>query len=259
MSLEVGWYENGPDLTEFSQGDVLRGIPFPTWPTFQSANHDEKWAILRPLRSNKISSQSSLKVLPNHLEGRAQRDVPDAFSNLDRVEYIMASCRIRNVMVLSKSCSLDNPKRKHIIIAPVIAIAELPEEARSSAKLAGLRDGDIPHNFYLPAIRDMNESFADILMATSIHRTFLDDNNVRGQLVVRLSPSGTMQLQMQLAEHFGTQFGYDFEDSCPKDGWYNCSACFHTGRQAEKRKFTAGRPFGHCSVCGEDAKFVKVE
>jgi hypothetical protein len=258
MSLEVSWYDNEPDLTEFSQGDILCGIPFPIWPTFHSANHDEKWAILRPLRSNRISSQSSLKVLPNQLEGRAQRDVPDAFSNLDRFEYIMASCHLRDVIVLSKSCSLDNSKRKHIIIAPVIAIDTLPEEARGAGKLAGLRDGDIPHNFYLPATNGMSESFADILMATSIHRSFLNDNSVRDQLVARLSPLGTMQLQMQLAEHFGTQFGYDFEDHCPKDGWYSCSACFHAGRNTNKRRFTVGQPFGDCSICGDEAKFVKV-
>jgi hypothetical protein len=258
MSLEVGWYDSDPDLTEFSQGDILRNLPFPYWPTFVTANTQEKWAILRPLRSGRLSSQASMKTLPTQLEGRAQRDFPDAFSNLDRSEYVMASCHMRDVIVLSRSCSLDNSRRKHLIVAPVTAIDSLPDVERSAEKIAGLRADEIPHKFYLPATVGMGESFADLLMATYIHRSFLEDGNVKGQLVARLSPSGTMRLQMKLSEHFGKQFGYDVEDICPKDGWYSCSACFHAGRKTEKRQFTAGRPFGDCSTCGDQAAFVNV-
>ena|ERR1700733_14565204 len=258
MSLEVGLYDAEPDLNEFSQGDVLSGVPFPHWPTLISANQDQKWAILRPLRSNRIASQPSIKILPNQLEGRARRDVPDAFSNLDRTEFVMASCQLRNVMVLSRSCSLDNPKRKHLVVAPVTEILSLQEAERSEGKLAGLRNGEIPHNFHLPATSGMGESFADFQMATYLHRSFLDDDSVKNQLMARLSPSGTMRLQMKLSEHFGMQFGYDYEDTCPKDGWYSCSACFHGGRSTEKRQFYAGRAFGLCSICGEEAAFVHV-
>jgi hypothetical protein len=258
MSLEVGLYDNDPDLTQFSQGDILRGIPFPRWPTFESANSQDKWGILRPLRSGRLASQSSMNVLPIQLEGRAQRSVPDAFSNLDRSERVIGYCQISDVLVLSRSCSLDNDRRKHLVVAPVIAIDTLPGTQRSEGKLVGLRNNDIPHYFYLPPTNGMTESFADFLLATSIHRSFLDENSVKDQLVARLSSLGTMRLQMKLSGHFGTQFGYDFEDICPKDGWYSCSACFHAGQKTEKLHFGAGEPFGKCSICGEQAAFVRV-
>jgi hypothetical protein len=104
----------------------------------------------------------------------------------------------------------------------------------------------------------MTESFADFLLSTYIHRSFLEDDKVKEQLVARLSPLATMRLQMKLSAHYGSQFGYDFEDSCPKSGWYSCSACFHSGRTVEKRQFNAGQAFGQCLLCGDQAKFVQV-
>ncbi len=256
---EVEWYDDDPDLAEFSQGDILRGLPFPLWPTFQTAANFDKWAILRPLRSGNVSSQTPMHLLPNQFLARAQRDVPDSFSNFEKAEYVASRCELRNVIILSRSCSLDNPKRKHIVVAPVKEIESLPEEQRSGDKLRGLRANYIPQYFYLPAAKGMKESFADLLMMTYMHRKFLPDDNVRELLVARLSPFGTMRLQMQLAEHFGNKFGYDFEDTSPATGLYSCSACFHAGREISKREYAKGVVFGLCLVCGQDAKFVKVD
>ena len=256
---EVEWYDNGPGLAEFSQGDILRGLPFPMWPTFQPEANFDKWAILRPLRSGNLSSKAPMNRLPNQYEARAQRDVPDSFSNLERTEYVASQCQLQNVIILSRSCSLDNPKRKHIVVAPVREIESLPEAQRSEDKLKGLRANDIPQYFYLPETKGMRESFAELLMMTYMHRKFLDDDNVRELLIARLSSFGTMRLQMQLAEHFGTKFGYDFQDTSPAAGLYSCSACFHAGREISKREFVKGVVFGLCPVCGEGAKFVKVD
>jgi len=259
MSLVDGLYDPEPDLAEFSQGDVLSGIVFPTWPTFKPASIQAKWGILRPLRSGRLISQQSMDVLPNQFEARSERDVPDAFSTLfDRSEYVVGHCKLREVIILSRSCFLDNDRRKHLVIAPVTAIATLPEVQRSPEKMGGLRRGEIPHNFYLPATSVMGESFADLLMTTSIHKSFLPTDDVGGKLLARLSPLGMAKLQMTLSIHFGMQFGYDHEDNCPTDGLYSCSACFHTGREVSRRQYAAGTPFGACLVCGDRAAFVKV-
>ena len=243
MPPEVEWYDDDPDLSEFSQGDVLRGIPFPRWPTFETGTNSEKWAILRPLRSGNLSSTVPMNRLPNNFQARARRDVPDAFATFDQSEYVASLCQIRDVIVLSRSCSLDNPRRKHVVVAPVKAISDLSEAERSEGKLNGLRSNQIPQAFYLPEGKRIQESLVDLLMMTYIHRNFLQDGNVRDQLVARLSPFGTMRLQMQLAEHFGTKFGYDHEDACPSSGNYSCSACFHAGRATSKREFVVGYPF----------------
>jgi hypothetical protein len=258
MLEEAGWYDNDPDLSEYSQGDVLRSIPFPRWPTYLAANQMEKLAILRPLRSGRLATSPPMHQLPNHYQARAQRDVSDAFSNFEKAEYVVSQCSMRDVLIISRSCSLDNPRRKHIVVAPVRAIRDLPEPERSEGKLKSLRANEIPQSFYLPPTSHMGESIVDLLMMTYMHRSFLADNDVRNQLIARLSPYGTMRLQMQLTEHFGTKFGYDHEDSCPSTGLYSCSACFHAGREISKIEFTKGEVFGHCSVCGDDAKFVKV-
>jgi hypothetical protein len=258
MPLVDGLYDAEPDLAEFSQGDILRGIAFPTWPTFKTASYQPKWGILRPLRSGELPTQPSMDVLPSRLLGRAESDVPDAFSTFDRSEYVIGRCHLREVIILSRSCFLDNDRRKHIVLAPVTAIADLPEAERGDEKMDGLRREEIPHSFYLPPTTGMRESFANLLMITSIHKSFITGDNVKGQLVARLSSLGMAKLQMVISKHFGMQFGYDHEDICPVDGLYSCSACFHTGREIRRRDHKAGTPFGPCLTCGDQAAFVKV-
>jgi hypothetical protein len=216
MATEDACYEPNPDLNQFSQGDVLSGIPFPTWPTFYSAGQREKWAVLRRLKSGKLSSNAPLDQLPAFLEARAQRDVPDAFSSLDQSERVVGVCQKRRVIILSRSCALDNQSRKHLVVAPVSEIRSLREEERGEGKIDAMRAQKMPHIFYLPPVSAMEESFADFLKMTSIHRSFL--TKVSEQLVARLSSVGTMALQHQISNHFGTQFGYDQADKCPQKG-----------------------------------------
>jgi hypothetical protein len=256
MIPSVGWYEEQPDLTQLYQGDVLRNVPFPSWPTFLPENQQEKWGILRPLRSGNPPPSASMKRLPSQLEARAQRNVSDAFSDASAGEHIMALCHMRKVMIVTRSCQLDNERRKHLMVAPVEAISDLPESQRSEDKLTGLRSGEIPHLFYLPERSGMGESFADFLQMTYLHRSFLRDEDIRTKLVARLTSLGMMQFQHALADHFGKPFGFDHQDECPQDGIYSCSACFHSGREVTKREFRKGSEFGPCSICGEEAAFV---
>ena len=198
-----------------------------------------------------------MKILPVRLVGRAAKDVTDRWT-MPEGEYVVAGCRKMNVMIISRSCSLDNSKRKHFLVAPVIAVEELEEEQRKDDKLADLRRNEIPQSFYLPAKDGFRESYADLLHVTPIHRTFFPENSIGGVLLVRLSSAGMNALQQTISVHFGIKFGFDHEDECPQSGYYSCSNCFHSGMQQQKKNFEAKKPFGPCAVCGENASWVKM-
>lgn len=250
------WYDTTPDLSKYYQGDVLRDIPFPYWSTFETANDQHKWAVLRPLRSQHDRSViQTMKRLPIQLEARARSDISNAFH--EGQEYVVGKCKLSNVQVISRACQLDYGKRKHLVVAPITAIESLPPEQRSEDKLKDLRAGKIPHYSYLPANASFPESFSDLHKMTSIHRTFLPDDDVQGILIARLSSAGMAQLQRHISTHFGKQFGFDHTDIVPQNGRYACSNCFHLGNSVVHREFTKGNVFGACETCGEDAAFVK--
>jgi hypothetical protein len=144
------------------------------------------------------------------------------------------------------------------MVAPVTAIENLPPAQKSPEKLNDLRKGNIPHLFYLPAINQLPECYADLLKITTVHRSFFDIEAMSHDLAARLSSVGTMALQHVLSAHFGKQFGFDCEDVCPQDGAYACSNCFHSGLHVEHHQFNAGRPFGECPLCGDRTAFVKM-
>lgn len=198
-----------------------------------------------------------MRNLPTKLVGRAAKEVTDRWT-MPEGEYVVAGCRKMNVMIVSRSCALDNPKRKHFLVAPVVAVDDLPDEQRGDEKLADLRSNNIPQAFYLPAKDGMRESYSDLLRLVPIHRTFFPVASIAGILLARLSSSATAALQHALSLHFGKQFGFDHEDICPQTGQYSCSNCFHSGMKLQTKMSEAGRPFGVCQGCDEDAAWVKM-
>jgi hypothetical protein len=257
MITAAGRYDATPDLTQLYQGDVIAEIPFPKWPTFTSAAESTKWGILRPSLQGDRSLEEALRTLPNQLVGRAAKDVPDRFQHSNR-ELVIASCQLTDVMIVSRSCALDNTSRKHALIAPITPVASLPGDQRGEDKLLSLRQGDIPHFFYFPETALLPECFADLHKITAVHRSFFPSANLDGKLRARLTSRAMKELQFALADHFGTRFGFDHEDICPQDGVYRCSTCFHSGRMVVDVRVTAGVPFGACVYCGDNAAFVKI-
>jgi hypothetical protein len=253
------WYDPNPDFTQHYQGDVVKDIPFPRFPASLPAVNEEIWGILRPLEMRGRTIQQAMTQLPTKLMGRAAKDVTDKWTSPDG-EFVAAHVNKKNVMIISRSCSLDNPGRKHRLVAPIQVVMQLPEEQRKEEKLNDLRKNEIPHFFYLPAKDGLAESYADLLMLTPIHRSFFPDDKIEGNLVARLSESAMAMLQHCMSNHFGTQFGFDHEDVCPegKGGRYSCSNCFHAGRNVQAKDCPAQQPFGHCPGCGEDAAWIKV-
>jgi len=251
------WYDKNPYLNECDQGDVIADIPYPFFPTIEPANHEEVWPLLRPLEQRNRSLREIMNSLPTKLVGRAAKDVTDRWS-LPEGEYVIAGCRRMNVMIVSRSCALSNPKRKHFLVAPVVAVDDLEPEQREERKLKDLRLNNIPHAFYLPSIGGLRESYADVLRLVPIHRSFFPCASISGVLHARLSSQGTAALQSAMSDHFGMKFGYDHKDICPQGGRYSCSNCFHAGMKLQTRTFQEKRPFGACPGCEDDASWIKL-
>jgi hypothetical protein len=251
------WYDQNPDFSAWYQGDVIADIPYPFFPPLEPAGRQDVWPILRPLNQRNRSIREAMSNLPTQLLGRAAKDVTDRWA-LQEGEFVVAGCRKMNVMIVSRSCALDNPKRKHFMVAPVVAIHDLSEDQCTPDKLTDLRDNRIPQSFYLPAQGGLRESFADLLRMVPIHRTFFPLENVGGLLHVRLSSAGMAALQITISRHFGMQFGFDHKDKCPQSGRYSCSNCFHSGMAPQTKQFDVGGPFGSCTGCGDDAAWVKL-
>lgn len=256
MITAARWYDPQPDLSQLYQGDVIGDIPFPTFPVVFDAQKQAIWPILRPLDGTSLAE--FLKRLPaKGLVARAAKEVTDIWS-IPEGEHVVTSFRKTDVIIVSRSCSLDNPKRKQFLAAPVTAIESLPPEQASAGKLDDLRNNYIPHLFYLPGTDRLKESYADFLRIVHLHRSFFPAATLDGVLKCRLSSAGMAALQHQLSEHFGRQFGFDNEDVCPQEGRYACSNCFHSAGLLVVDEFPAGSPFGDCKGCGDEAAWIKL-
>jgi hypothetical protein len=251
------WYDQQPDLTLFYQGDVIRDIPFPTFPPTLPVTREDVWPILRPMKLKGRTVEQAMTQLPSELMGRAARDVEDVW-NMAYGEWAAVLLKKQNVMIVSRSCALDKPERKHCLVAPVRTVASLPQQERGDNKLRDLRDNNIPHFFYLPEKENLPESFADLLALTPIHRSFFPQDKIATHRVAKLSAEGTMSLQHAMSEHFGVKFGFDYEDMCTQAGRYRCSTCFHVGNGVILKNMPANQPFGTCDGCGEEAAWVKM-
>ncbi len=259
------WYDKNPELNNYYQGDLLSGIPFPTLPTFLPAAKQDVWGILRPRPRKQIAEARPvgevLRNLPNELIGRAAKDVPDAWARTDSEgEHIIAFCRKMSVAIVSRSCDIDKNARKHFLVAPIIYIKDLPADQKTDEKLRDLRANEIFHWFYLPEkAPTLPESYADLSQILPLHRTFFDQGTLRTNLMARLSAEGTIAFQNSLSNFYGTKFGFAVEDMCPQTGRYACSACFHSGSaQPSFQEFNEGHRFGDCTVCHEQALWVKM-
>jgi hypothetical protein len=251
------WYDTDPDTTALYQGDVIADIPYPFFPPLEPANRQENWPLLRPLGQRNRDVREAMKNLPTNLIGRAAKEVTDRWT-MPEGEFVVAACRKMNVMIVSRSCSLDNPKRKLFLVAPVIAVDELTDGQRGDNKIAELRLNKIPQYFYLPVKGGLRESYADLFRLVPIHRTFFPAESIQGVLLTRLSSVGMDALQQTLSTHFGAKFGFDHEDSCPQAGTYSCSNCFHSGMKLQTNRFDANIPFGFCPGCDDHASWVKM-
>jgi hypothetical protein len=253
------WYDASPDHRNYYQGDVLSGFPLHSLPTFLPAAKQDVWGVLRPRHNKGRPVEEVVRNLPNELIGRAAKDWPDAWT-MPHGEHVITGCKKMQVMLISRSCDIDKPSRKHFLVAPVISVMTLDGGQRTDDKLQSIRDNDIFHWFYLPARgANLSESFADLSQMVHLHRSFFDSETLSANLAARLSAMGTAALQSSLSDFYGTKFGFAPRDRCPQPARYACSACFHSGQPTPpSRNMGEGQSFGNCDLCGENAIWVKV-
>lgn len=256
-------YDNNPDFSNYYQGDVLSDIPFPTLPTLLPAARQGAWGLLRPRPrpADQRPVDEVMRQFPVHLIGRAAGDLPDAWARQEAAgEYVIAHCKKTTVALISRSCDIDKDSRKHLLVAPVVDMRDLPIAQRTDEKLRGLRENEIFHWFYLPEKPpNLPESYADLSLMVPMHRSFFDEESLRAHLVARLSGEGTHAFQNMLSTYYGVQFGFSPSDACPQTARYACSACFHSGQATPySRNFNAGEVFGDCGHCREQGAWVKM-
>jgi hypothetical protein len=256
------WYDPDPEKKNYYQGDVLSKIPFFQLPTFSPAGRQDAWGILRPrINRNRPDTRSSnevLRNLPNELIGRAAKDLTDAWESPDG-EHIIAHSIKMNVMLISRSCDIDKPMRKHFLVSPVIAFQTLKEEQKTDEKLNRIRKAEILHWFYLPGKEGLPESYADLSQMVPLHRSFFEEKLLQTSLLTRLSALGTSCLQIALSDFYGTKFGFSPQDLCPQDGRYACSTCFYSGfPTAVSKDVSKGSTFDDCPNCKSESTWVKV-
>lgn len=260
MISAAEWYDPNPDLALFYQGDVLADIPFFVFPSHSEKSKEGKWKVLRPRFLKGRTYDEVMKQVPADLTAAAAKDVKEPpVWGYPLGEYIMATARLTKVMIVTRSCVIDKPSSKHYLIAPVIAIHELPEAMRTDANLGFLRNNEFFDSFYLPETVGLAESFADLSQMTPVHWTFVGECPTGKNLMARLSGVGTAALQSTLSDHYGTKFGFSFKDRCSQTGVYRCSTCFYDGQdEIPRRTLKAGEIFGPCPECKEEALWVKM-
>jgi len=252
------WYDPNPDLKNYYQGDVLAEVPYPFLPTLVSAAKQSVWGLLRPRFNKGRNVAEVIRNLPNELIGRAAKDLPDAWT-LPEGEHLISGCKKMCVMLVSRSCDIDKPSRKHFLVAPVLTVDGLQDAQKTEPKLRDLRANDIMHWFYLPAKAGLPESFADLTQMVPLHRSFFEEETPDKKVIARLSSLGTETLEKSLSDFYGTKFGFVGKDVCPQTGRYACSACFHSGQATPRSKtFDEGNPFGDCDLCKEVTIWVKL-
>lgn len=253
------WYDASPDLRNYYQGDVLSDFPLHSLPTFLPATKQDVWGVLRPRQTRGRTVEEVLRNLPNELIGRAAKDWTDVWT-MPHGEHVIAGCKKTQVMLISRSCDIDKPSRKHFLVSPVIAVATLDEAQRTEEKLQSIRENDIFHWFYLPANgTKLPESFADLTQMLPLHKSFFDGDTLNRSLVVRLSGVGTTALQSTLSNFYGTKFGFAPKDRCPQTARYACSACFYSGQPTpHSQNIPEAQQFRNCDLCGENALWIKV-
>lgn len=255
------WYDPNPDLENFYQGDVIKNIPFFIFPTYSEKSKENKWPVLRPrfLKAGR-TFEEAMRQMPADLIAKPAKDIanPALWTN-PLGEYIMAAARRTTVMIITRSCAVDKPSTKHYLVAPVIAVEDLPKPARTPEKLEYLRNNQVFDWFYLPPRDGLAESFADLSQMLPVHWSFFGDKPSANDFIARLSSFGTAELQNLLSDFYGTIFGFSHEDKCPQTATYACSKCFHSGQTEIARKaFVAGEIFGVCPNCASDATWVKI-
>ncbi len=234
------WYQTELDFTSFYQGDIVRDVPITFLPDKIS-----KWFILRPGANSKKHVDDVLRgEICKWFEATPEGQLKDVWQHGQKEELVAAKAFRVNAIILTQTCDLEN--RSYYQVAPVF-----PETKQKESALAKLRENDINHAFYLPAIAPHIEedSYADLSHTCVVPKAYFPKNDVMPMLSARLTNFARTALQVQIATYFGRPFGFSKKDKATVTGEYSCVACFFRFGEAVKAKFQAGANFTPCAKC----------
>jgi hypothetical protein len=117
---------------------------------------------------------------PRHAAVHRWEELRDAFrlSSQENQEQIVASAKVRYIVVLSNEFEANEKKFKDVVVAPTYSIH--PEKHRQQF-LKGLREGRYPDLFYLPADPDypeLGECYIDFRNVQLLNKSFMKDGKL---------------------------------------------------------------------------------
>ncbi len=236
----ASWYARGPYEASLYQGDVVNNIPV----VFMPPAGDGPWTILRPSPPQTVE-QVLAGQTPRVLKPHAESSRPDAWQFGQ--DLVLAKGIRKSVMIVTQSCDL---RRNWIQVAPLFTASKI----EAAEKRASLAINEIGYMFLLPADppRLPDESFADLSMITSIHKSYL--RNV--EAAVRLTTDTRVRFQKHLANLHGRPFSFNLRDVVPQSGEYLCHNCFLNNGPITRITNVEGQPFAACPNCGDDALWI---
>src|ERR1700678_4434074 len=104
--LARDWYESKPDLTSFYQGDVILDVPVIFLPDKIS-----KWFVLRPGNNSKLLADDVMHgKIPKWFQIMVEGTLAaaDKWQPPERLEFVAATAKMMNVIILTQSCDIGN-------------------------------------------------------------------------------------------------------------------------------------------------------
>jgi hypothetical protein len=236
----ASWYDRGPDEASLYQGDVISNVPIVLMPPAGGG----PWTILRPSPPQTVE-QVLAGQTPRVLKPHAESARPDAWQ--DGQDLVLAKGIRKSVMIVTQSCDLTS--RNWIQVAPVFPASAI----QNVEKRASLTINEIGYMFFLPGDPPhVENSFADLSMLTSVHRSYL-----RGaQRTLHLTSTARALFQKHLANLHGRPFSFNLRDDVPESGEYLCHHCFLARGVISRSQHEQGQRFRECGSCGEDALWI---
>ena len=234
-------YLPSPYQRPLFQGDILRGVPL----TLALPN-ENKWILLRAPETSDLTQADLLRgKRPKVFVPKSEEAVQDAWASQ---ELVVARASKSPVMLVTQTCDLD--WRKTYQVVPIRTAAQLSPE-----KMESLRADDIGYWYHLPARPPelIEESFADLTLMTSVHRSYFKDAIVE----CRLTNAERSFFQKALSHFHGSPFGYNPSDRVPETARYGCISCFHAGGKTT-RQLKTGRTFPKCPKCDDNTMWVAI-
>lgn len=226
------------------QGEVVAEVPV----VFLPATLD-RWLLLSTDKFP-IDEVVAGKHTPPFLRVLDANKTDDAWRRDGGTVWVVACASKQRLLVLSHTCDIAVPTKRHIQVAPIYPVSILTD-----AKKKSLFAGDFKYRFCLPryGAQIPEDSFAELSMMASVPKAYFRADRPP----LRLTQAKTVDLQNVIAGFLARPFGFaPNKDSVPKTGEYLCALCFYKQASITRLSLTEGIKFPDCPHCSDRALWV---